>query len=150
MDNSGAREKEFPALRVLVVDDEALIRWAIAETLTQAGDVVLEAADGAGALRTLAACGGEVDVVVLDFRLPDSDDLTLLSNIRRMSPAAVVVMTALASADLVCGAARLGVRQIIGKPFDLRELAGAVHRAGSPRQPGTGARCPEAGLPALE
>jgi DNA-binding response OmpR family regulator len=136
VDKSDGHEKESPALRVLVVDDEPLIRWAIAETLTQAGDVVLEAGDGATALRTLDACGGAIDVVLLDLRLPDSHDLTLLGDIRRASRAAVVVMTAFASADEVGVATGLGVRQIVGKPFDLRELARAVHRAGSALESG--------------
>jgi DNA-binding response OmpR family regulator len=143
--------KESAALRVLVVDDEALIRWAVVETLTQAGDVVLEAADGAAALRTLAACGGQVDVVLLDLCLPDCRDLTLLSGIRRISPAAVVMMTAFACPEVVCEAARLGVDRIIGKPFDLREVMAAVHRAaGSPPTPGIAARGPMAEPAALE
>ena len=48
-------EEKSPALRVLVVDDEALIRWSIVETLTDLGCSVVEAGDGEGALRTLTA-----------------------------------------------------------------------------------------------
>jgi DNA-binding NtrC family response regulator len=146
VDNSEFREKESPRLRVLVVDDEPLIRWAIAETLTQAGDVVVEAADGATALRVLSEPAAAFNVVLLDLRLPDSQDLTLLSSIRRTSPAAVVVvMTAFASDDVVSGVTRLGVRQIVGKPFDLRDLAGVVHRAGSSWMPDATGQGPPAG-----
>jgi DNA-binding NtrC family response regulator len=136
---------------VLVVDDEPLIRWAIVETLTQAGDVVFEAADAEATLRTLAACGGAVDVVLLDLCLPDCRDLTLLARIRRMSPAAVVVMTAFACPEVACEAVRQGVDRIIGKPFDLREVAAAVHQAASPTQTsGVAARGPMTQPPALE
>ena len=67
-------EHESPSLRVLIVDDESLIRWSVAETLGAAGHAVLEAADGATALRTLTEVSDPVDVVLLDFRLPDSND----------------------------------------------------------------------------
>ena len=150
-DNSEAGMNESTALRVLIVDDEALIRWAIVETLTQAGDIVLEAADGAAALRTLTACGGEVDVVLLDLCLPDCRDLTLLAGIRYLTPAAVVMMTAFACPEVVREAARLGVDRIIGKPFDLREVAVAVHQAGGPPRPRESLpRGPRSEPPALE
>ena len=68
-------------LRVLVVEDELLIRWAIAETLSDAGHVVIEAADAAGAVRALANSVEAIDVVALDYRLPDSRDLALLAAI---------------------------------------------------------------------
>ena len=70
-------------MRVLVVDDEALIRWAVSETLTTAGHDVVQAADARSALRTLGDSGGAIDVVLLDLRLPDCSDLTLLSRIRQ-------------------------------------------------------------------
>ena len=56
-------------LRVLVVDDEPLIRWSIAETLGAAGHQVTEAQDAASALRALADAPS-TDLVLLDFRLP--------------------------------------------------------------------------------
>ncbi len=75
-----------PSLRVLVVDDELLIRWAIAETLGAAGHTVIEAEDGAAALRALSGDGRAVDAVVLDYRLPDSNDLSLLTRIQTSRP----------------------------------------------------------------
>ena len=67
--------KKSPRLRVLVVDDEPLIRWSLSETLEQSGHAVVEAGDAEGALRALSA-GRPFDVVLLDYRLPDSNDLT--------------------------------------------------------------------------
>jgi CheY-like chemotaxis protein len=83
------------ALRVLVVEEELLLRWSIAETLTHAGHIVLEAEDGAVAVQALTNAAQAVDAVVLDYRLPDSNDFTLLATIRRLSPdSAVILMTA--------------------------------------------------------
>ena len=56
--------EKFPALRVLVVEDELLIRWSIAETLVAAGHTVVEAGDGAGAVQALTTAA--VDAVLLD------------------------------------------------------------------------------------
>ena len=89
------------ALRVLVVDDEPLMRWAIAETLTALGYSVVEAEDGQSAVRTLAEAPKPIDVIVLDCRLPDSDDLALLATIRSLAPASqVIVMTAYGTSDI--------------------------------------------------
>jgi DNA-binding NtrC family response regulator len=121
-----------PALstfRVLVVDDEPLIRWSVAETLGQAGHVVTEAADAASTVRTLTT-GPVPDVVLLDFRLPDSRGLTLLADVRRLAPsAAVVMMTAFGDEGIADGAEALGALRVIDKPVDMRELDGIVRAA---------------------
>ena len=127
-------EEKSPALRVLVVDDEALIRWSIVETLTDLGCSVVEAGDGEGALRTLTAPSKPVDVIVLDYRLPDSDNLTLLSTIRRVAPASqVIMMTAYGTPDVVKGALDLGAHRVMSKPFEMREMASAVQQASAAR-----------------
>jgi CheY-like chemotaxis protein len=71
--------EEFLSLRVLVVDDELLIRWSIAETLTSAGHTVVEAENGAAAVQALTNSMDPFDAVFLDYRLPDSDGLKLLA-----------------------------------------------------------------------
>lgn len=109
-------------LRVLVVDDEPLIRWSIAATLGAAGHRVTEAEDAASALRAMASAP-DPDLVLLDFRLPDSNDLGLLARIRQMSPGStVVMMTAFGTADVTAGAMNLGAARILNKPFDMQEL----------------------------
>ena len=124
---------EKPALRVLVVEDELLIRWSIQETLNRAGCLVMEAADGATAVRLLQATADPVDVVLLDFRLPDSNDLQLLSKIRVLTPSSpVILMTAFGTPEVFEGARRLGVSRILDKPFDIHELPGIVHDARVP------------------
>ena len=79
-------DENLRALRVLVVEDELLIRWSITETLAHAGHTVIEAADGASAIMALKHDAERIDAVVLDYRLPDSDDLTLLATVRRLLP----------------------------------------------------------------
>lgn len=129
---AGSRE-EFDSpvknspLRVLVVDDEALIRWSVAETLADLGLEVEQAVDAMSALAAIEDTERCFDVIVLDLRLPDMDDLTLLSTIRRRLPTtAVVLMTAFGTPEIVAEARALGVAEILGKPFELRELSRAV------------------------
>lgn len=118
-----------PVLRVLVVDDEPLIRWSLAETLAEMGHVVVEAGDGASAIRALGE-GEPFDAVVLDYRLPDSNDLNLLTTIRRIAPqAAVVMMTAFGTAEVTSGAIRLGAYRVVAKPFEMHEMAELVMQA---------------------
>jgi DNA-binding NtrC family response regulator len=119
-------EKNFP-LRVLVVEDEMLIRWSIVETLGQAGHTVLEADTAASAVLALEKATDPVDVVLLDFRLPDSNDFTLLKNIRRLAPgAAVILMTAHGTPDVTRGALEQGACRVMNKPFDMQDVALAV------------------------
>jgi DNA-binding NtrC family response regulator len=115
--------ENFRELRVLVFDDELLIRWSITETLADAGHTVIEAKDGAAAVWALQHHVETPDVVVLDYRLPDSNDLTLLATIRRLSPeSAVVLMTAFGTPEIVKGALDLGAYRVLHKPFELQDL----------------------------
>ena len=123
-------ERKSPTLRVLVVEDELLIRWSIAEILKQSGHTVLEASDGASAIQALTAATEPVDVVLLDYRLPDSNDLTLLATIRRLAPrSSVVLMTAYGTPEVTQGAFQLGVCRVLSKPFDMHDLAPVVLQA---------------------
>jgi DNA-binding NtrC family response regulator len=125
--------QNFP-LRVLVVDDELLIRWSIAETLEEQGHTVLQADSGAGALRELRESSRPVDVIVLDYRLPDTHHLSLLAQIRRMAPGTpVILMTAFRTPDLVANALDLGAYDVMDKPFDMNELGAVVARASAGR-----------------
>jgi len=126
--------KYSPALRVLVVDDEPLIRWSLCETLEQSGHAATEAGDGKTALRALST-GEPFDVVLLDYRLPDSNDLNLLATIRKLAPAsAVIMMTAFGTPEVLAGALKLGAYQVLPKPFEVHEVATLVLQAhASPR-----------------
>ena len=117
-------------MHVLVVEDELLIRWSIVETLIQAGCIVSEAQDAATAIRALSASDEPVDAVVLDYRLPDSNDLALLARIRQISPrSAVLMMTAFGTPDIVQRARDLGVYRVIDKPFEMHDLETMIGEA---------------------
>ena len=114
---------------MLVVDDEFLIRWSLVETLAEEGHRVAEAGDGETALKTL---GSEepFDVVLLDYHLPDSHDLTLLATIRRLAPRTVVIMmTAFGTPEMIEQALGLGVFRVVPKPFDVHDIAALVLQA---------------------
>ncbi len=125
-----------PNLRVLVVDDEPLIRWSLSEVLAESGHSVTEAADGASAVRALTG-DGPFDVVLLDYRLPDSNDLNLLLTIRRQAPqSAVIMMTAYGTAEMMSDALALGVYRVVAKPFEVHDLVALISQAHNAR-PGT-------------
>jgi DNA-binding NtrC family response regulator len=116
--------------RVLVVDDESLIRWALREALEAKGHIVDEAADAAAALSALTAVGARPDAVVLDYRLPDSSDLGLLAAIRCGAPATpVIMMTAHGTDDMIRGALDLGAYQVVSKPFEVDQMTDLVAAA---------------------
>jgi DNA-binding NtrC family response regulator len=117
------------ALRVLVVEDELLIRWSIAETLEGSGHAVVQAEDAATAMQRLTD-SSSFDVVLLDYRLPDSNDLQFLGNVRRTSPRSVVIlMTAFATPEVVKGALDLGAYRVMSKPFEVHDLEGLILEA---------------------
>jgi two-component system response regulator AtoC len=115
---------------VLVVDDEALIRWSLAEALSDRGYAVTEAGDGRMAVAAIQQAGQPFDVVLLDYRLPDSDDLRLLQRVRSLAPTSqIIVITAHNSADFAQCARALGAYQIVGKPFEVEGIAALVNEA---------------------
>lgn len=122
------QEKSAPS--VLVVDDEALIRWSLAEALGERGYVVTEAGDGRMAIDAIEHAAEPFDVVLLDFRLPDSADLRLLEKMRMLMPKArVILITAHNSPELAQGATALGAYRVITKPFEVESLAALVNQA---------------------
>ena len=116
-----------PGVRVLIVEDEALIRWSLTQTLVDAGATVVEAADLRSAMDALRAGAPGFDVVVLDVRLPDGSGLGLLATIRRLRPATrVLMMTAHGTPALLAEARALGAYGVVDKPFELHAMAGLI------------------------
>jgi len=112
---------------ILVVDDEALIRWSLRERLLADGYTVREADTGQQALDTLAE---GIDLVLLDYRLPDTDGVNVLRKIKEFDQEILVVMlTAYASVDTAVEAMKQGAYHFAHKPFDLDEVARTVDRA---------------------
>ncbi len=127
---SSAQAEKIRTRRVLVVDDELLIRWSLNEGLAKAGFEVLEAEDARGALARFAPGAPGIDAVVLDLRLPDSADLGLLRQIRDLAPAVpVIMMTAYGTAETTEDALGLGAWHVVSKPFDVHRVVGLVEDA---------------------
>jgi DNA-binding NtrC family response regulator len=111
---------------ILVVDDESLIRWSIKTRLTEAGFEVKEAGTAAQALSTARE---GVDLVLLDYRLPDADGLSVLKQIKETDPDTVVLMlTGHGSVGIAVEAMKQGAFHYVAKPFDLDELTVLVEK----------------------
>jgi two-component system, NtrC family, response regulator AtoC len=126
----GMTEKISPPARVLIVDDEALIRWSLSERLSGAGYAVCDAGDGAAALQYFRDGESPIDLVVLDLKLPDTDGVTLLKEIKRLRPTCrMILMTAFGSPDALAEARRQGVFEVLPKPFNLDRMVTTVEQA---------------------
>jgi DNA-binding NtrC family response regulator len=117
----------MPKATILVVDDEALIRWSLTERLHAEGYEVLEADTGQAALEKLPE---GVDLVLLDYRLPDTDGVSVLRKIKEFDQEVLVILlTAYASVDTAVEAMKQGAYHFANKPFNLDEVAATVERA---------------------
>jgi len=111
---------------ILIVDDEEEVRWPLKVALEQVGYSVFEAASGKD---TLSICESGVDLILLDYRLPDTDGLALLRQIKELDPDGVVIMmTAHSSVTLVVEAMKQGAFHYATKPFDLDEVVLMVEK----------------------
>lgn len=115
--------EKFPPPSVLVIDDEPLIRWSVTESLAGLGYTVEDAPDAASALRIVTTSPQPFSVVVMDLRLPDMNDLSLLGTLRQLMPSAqLILMTAFGSPEIMADARALGA-EVMLKPFELGELS---------------------------
>ncbi|MBI5092721.1 MAG: sigma-54-dependent Fis family transcriptional regulator [Candidatus Hydrogenedentes bacterium] len=113
--------------RILVVDDEKLIRWSIRERLTRDGYEVLEAEDGASARRIIE--NNNLGLALLDLKLPDTNGMDLLRFLLEVSPdVPVIIITAYSSVESAVGAMKSGAYDYLTKPFNLDELSIVVQR----------------------
>jgi two-component system response regulator AtoC len=121
-------------VRILVVDDDALIRWSLVERLSDSGCEAIAVTDAESAVQILTDTAVPFDVLLLDLRLPDSNDLTLLSRLRRLAPAArVILMTAFGTPEISQGALDLGAYCVLNKPFEMNALSPLVTQAHASR-----------------
>jgi diguanylate cyclase (GGDEF)-like protein len=117
-----------PAGRLLLVEDEDLLRWSVQRFLERRGYAVEAVADGAVALERLGS--GRYDVVVTDLAVGGVDGLALAAEARsRHLDTQVIIITGRGSKDTVIEALRRGVFDYVEKPFALEELLASIVRA---------------------
>ncbi|MBU8894713.1 sigma-54-dependent Fis family transcriptional regulator [Corallococcus sp. H22C18031201] len=125
-----SRDSAVPAgPRVLVVDDDAGVRFTLRETLTSTAQLeVDEAADGEAALQAMAERA--YGLVITDLRMPRMDGMQLVRRIHAMPHAPrVIVITAHGSERFAVEAIKAGAYDYFRKPFDVDELLAVVSRA---------------------
>jgi len=114
--------------RILVVDDEKLIRWSVGERLQRDGYEVIAAESGEQALEMLSA--DAPDLMLLDVRLPGLDGLATLQRALAIHPdVTVLMMSAHSTVDIAVEAMKHGAIDFLVKPFPFQSLDAAVQRA---------------------
>lgn len=119
--------------QILIVDDEAAIRFALEETLTRDGYQVMTAADGETASQL--AQEQAFDLALVDLRLPGMNGLELMAGLRQQTPdLVIIVLTAHASLETAVEALRQGAHDYLFKPCKTVELRESIKRGLRKRQ----------------
>jgi response regulator NasT len=120
------KNKENRAARILVAEDEALIRLDLVEMLTEAGfEVVAQATNGVEAIAL--AKEFKPDLAILDVKMPELDGISAAQEIIEISP--VLMLTAFSQKELVERARDAGVMAYVVKPFSINDLTPAIEIA---------------------
>jgi len=123
-----AVDSSTPTRRVVIAEDEALIRMDLAEMLAEEGyDVVGQAGDGARAVELAEEL--RPDLVILDVKMPVLDGITAAERIAAARIAPVVMLTAFSQRDLVERASEAGAMAYLVKPFAKHDLVPAIEMA---------------------
>jgi two-component system, NtrC family, response regulator AtoC len=118
----------MPAEKILIVDDERLVRWSLRQKCEEWGYEVVEAAAGEPGLRL--AQHESPDLVLLDVRMPDVNGIQVLERLKKNGdPGAVIMITADPTLDDVKTALKLGAYDFVGKPLDFEELRVTIQNA---------------------
>jgi AmiR/NasT family two-component response regulator len=124
--------EQIPRRRILVAEDESLIRMDIVETLKDQGfDVVGEAGDGLKAIELATEL--KPDLLVMDIKMPDMDGLSAAEQIAKLR-IPVVFLTAFNQQELVARASEVGAMAFLVKPFSPEDLLPAIEVALSRHQ----------------
>ena len=118
----------MPPIRVLIADDEALIRMGLRAMLTEAGyQVVGEAGDGRRALDLIRKL--DPDLVFLDIKMPEPDGLAVAQEVLATGPRPIVILTAYGDRDYVDRAKQFGVMAYLVKPIKEADLVPTIELA---------------------
>ena len=114
--------------RILIVDDEKLVRWALTQKCTEFGYQTVEAETGQKALQALQ--NESVDLVLLDVHLPDLSGIEVLEKLKQAGETrSIIMMTADPQLDDVKAALRLGAYDFVSKPLNFEELSITLQNA---------------------
>jgi two-component system response regulator AtoC len=118
----------MPAEKIMIVDDERLVRWSLRQKCEEWGYHVIEADSGEPALKL--AQHESPDLVLLDVRMPDLTGIEVLDQLKKSGDArAVIMITADPQLDDVKAALKLGAYDFVGKPVDFDELHVTIKNA---------------------
>ena len=116
--------------RVLVVDDEASIRDLLAKTLALAEYEVDTASDATSALERLRDTGVEYGLLIADLKMPGMDGLSLIRQVKRLSPnLPIIIITGFSTESAAIEAVNLGVAGYLTKPFRVPQVLAAAAKA---------------------
>lgn len=116
-------------LKILVVDDERIVRVTISDDLRDAGYNVREFSSATSALQHLRDVDSAVDIIITDLKMPEMDGLEFLSKIKQINPDIyVLLMTAHGSIQTAVEAMKLGAYDYLSKPFNIDELLLIINR----------------------
>lgn len=115
----------FANIKILVVDDEELLREVLSETFELHGAKVDSAESGRAALELVKK--NNYDVIITDIRMPDGDGITLLENINKLNKPIPKLFVCSAYNDLTAEKVKkIGISKVFIKPFDLNDLLKGV------------------------
>jgi DNA-binding NtrC family response regulator len=116
--------------KILVIDDDDIVRTTIGRILRRSGYEVVFAADGRRGVQQFRNEGP--DLIITDIIMPDQEGLETILEIRRIRPDAKIIAISgggrLGNADFLTMAEKFGAREIIAKPFDPSQLTESVSR----------------------
>jgi DNA-binding NtrC family response regulator len=116
-----------PTAKILVVDDEASIRFSLQETLTRDGHQVIAVESGQAALAL--ATTQSFDLALIDLKLGDMAGIDLLAALRQQMPGIIVIMlTGYASVETAAEALRRGAHDYLFKPCKTADLRNSIRR----------------------
>jgi DNA-binding response OmpR family regulator len=121
-------------MKILVIDDEYLVRYTLARILRSDGHEVTTAADGERGMAAFRS--GRPDLVITDIIMPRREGIETIRAMRQERPDAKIIAISgdpgVGDYDVLSIARKLGADDVLRKPFDAAELLGRVRRLGDP------------------